>query len=211
MTTWRRLAASALFVLPLTVATATANADAREAKEVSYHFGIAGSNFTNCTSPPQETTCLGSGVRAVQLATQVGNVETETVFVEVNVFEIHQHANGTFEIGRLVDHGSGAGEVDIDGFHSAQVRASFAMAAGATAHLRFALTGTGATSAYSGNENVSESGCPTGTAHIDYRGAERQALATGTLSIGGVVQQPTTAAGPAFINIERDTGRCTTA
>jgi hypothetical protein len=211
MKIWKTWIASALITLPLTVAVGTASANGKDAKEVSYSFDIASSNFTNCGDPPRETTCLGTGVRATRFASQVGNNEHEEIFVDVSVFEIHQHANGTFEIGRLVDHGSGSGDVDVDGLGSAHVDTTFRMDAGATAKVRFALAGTGTASPYSGNTDVSESGCPSGVANINYRGSDRDAVATGQISIGGVVQVPTTAAGPASINIERDKGSCTTA
>jgi hypothetical protein len=83
------------------------------------------------------------------------------------------------------------------------------MGDGSTAVVRFSLSGTGAISPYSGTATVDETACPSGTADISYRGRTRDAIATGQLTIGGVVQVPTVAAGPAFLQSEHDEGACT--
>jgi hypothetical protein len=200
---------SALIALPLTMFAGTAQAGGKGAVEVSYTFNIGSSNFTNCPPVATEVTCMGTGVRVTRIASEVGDAEHRDVSIDVNVFAIHLHPNGGFEIGVLLNSGSGSGRTEFDGVRSATIKGSVPMGDGSTAVVRFSLAGTGAISPYSGTATVDEAGCPSGTADINYRGRTRDALATGQVTIGGVVQVPTVAAGPAFLQSERDDGACT--
>jgi hypothetical protein len=209
MKKWNALLSSALIVLPLTTFGGSAHADNNAGMEVSYDFNIASSNFTNCPIPAAEATCLGTGVRVSRVASEVGDTEHRDLSIDVNVFAVHLHPDGSFEIGALLNSGSGTGRASFDGVRSAMVRGAVPMGDGSTAMVRFTLVGTGITSPYSGTANVDEPACPSGTADINYHGRTRDALATGQLTIGAVMQVPTVAAGPASLLVEHDEGACT--
>jgi hypothetical protein len=209
MKKWNALLSSALIVLPLTMFGSTAHADKTAGIEVSYDFNVGSSNFTTCPAQAAEMMCLGTGVRVSRVASEVGDAEHRDVSIDVNVFAIHLHPDGSFEIGELLNSGSGTGRADFNGVRSAMVSGAVPMADGSTAMVRFSLAGTGVASPYSGTANVDEPACPSGTADIGYRGRTREAVATGQLSIGGVVQVPTVAAGPASLLVEHDEGACT--
>jgi hypothetical protein len=203
------LLSSALIVLPLTLLSGTAHADHGRGIEVSYDFSVASSNFTSCPTPAAEVTCLGTGVRVTLLKSEVGDVEHRDVSIDVNVFAVHLHPDGSFEIGDLLNSGSGTGRAKFNGVRSATVMGAVSMGDGSTAMVQFSLGGTGLSSPYSGTASVDEPACPSGTADIAFRGRSREALASGQLTIGGIVQVPTVAAGPASLLSEHDEGACT--
>jgi hypothetical protein len=209
MKQWKTLLVSASLVMPIVMATGTAQAGSNESARVRYDFKVASSDFTDCPTPAIETVCLGTGVRVTQIKSKVGEMESKATTIDVNVVEVHLHADGTFEIGALVTSGSGSGRLELEDLRSAKVRGSVAMSDGSTAVVRFSLTATGPVSPYSGSATVDEPGCPSGSADIAYSGKSTEAVATGQLTIGTDIQVPTVAAGPAFMLTERDKGACT--
>jgi hypothetical protein len=155
-------------------------------------------------------TCLGASVRAEAVRSEVGEMESRTRTVSVTVVEVHLHADGSFEIGAVVNSGSGPGHIKAEGVKSARVSAAVPMADGSTAMVQFRLKGSGPSTPFSGTETVPEPGCASGSADLTFMGMSRDAVATGQLTIGTDVQVPTVAAGPAFLVSERDRGECTT-
>jgi hypothetical protein len=209
MKQWKMVLVSASLAMPIVMATGSADAGSKESARVRYDFKVASSNFTDCPTPAIETVCLGTGVRVTQVKSKVGEMESKATSIDVNVFEIHLHPDGTFEIGTLVNSGSGSGRLELEDLRSAKVRGSVAMSDGSTAVVRFALAATGPVSPYSGSATVDEPGCPSGSADIAYSGKSTDAIATGQVTIGSDVQVPTVAAGPASMLTERDKGACT--
>ncbi|MFM2078384.1 MAG: hypothetical protein RJA49_2274 [Actinomycetota bacterium] len=188
----------------------TVSAHSSESTRVRVQLNVAGTNFTDCPIVPAEMTCLGAAVRAEAVRSEVGDMESRTRTVSVTVVEVHLHADGTFEIGAVVNSGSGPGRVKAEGVRSARVKAAVPMSDGSTAMVQFRLKGTGPSTPFSGMATEPQPGCASGSADVSFKGKSRDATATGQLTIGTDVQVPTDAAGPAFLQSERDRGVCTT-
>ena len=211
----KAMVALATLLAPMAMAAHTAHADSQQrAVRVRYDMSGGQSNFTSCVVPVTvDTDCIGSGVFVNTVKTRVGEAESKVTTAFVGLSVVHVHPDGSFEIDPT-PFAEGSGRVEVEGrsLRSLKVSGSIPLNDGTVAKIRLTLTGTGVVlNPFSGSGTVPEPLCASGSADISWTGQVNEALATGSLTVDGMAQPPTTAVGPATLFTEADRGSCTPA
>ncbi|MEY2463655.1 MAG: hypothetical protein QOH64_1793 [Acidimicrobiaceae bacterium] len=204
------IAVAATIVVLVTTAT---TAEAKTARPAKVDLKREGANvqFTNCpASTTVEATCIGTNVGVEAREGVVGKREVESTTVFVDLFTVHIHPDGTFDVD-FPPFASGASKIqlDNDGFKRITIRRTVPMSDGTQAKVAVTLTGTGPLLPFDASGPAPVPECPSGTADLTFHGRSRDATANGFAIIHGEKQQPTSAEGAPYLYAERDRGTCT--
>jgi hypothetical protein len=208
MKLFRRFAVAAPFVVAVALAPAS-TAVAAGNEQAASTFRAADMDTTDCPIPTSELDCLGTHISAQLVNDKVGQTSQEGHIIQVSVFHVHEHANGTFDVDpQPFVTGQLDTPVRFRPLTSAHIVGSVPMSDGSTAVIDVLLQGDEPSFVAKFIGPFGEGLCPSGFAIGNNTFEQKEAIATGSATIEGGVQTPTTAVAPASLFVARSTGQC---
>jgi hypothetical protein len=166
-------------------------------------------NTTDCPPPTSELECIGTNIFGEVDINKVGTTQQVNGVIEVALFHVHEHANGTFEVDQLpfVD-GSLQTTFKFRPLRSARIQGAVPLSDGTSAVIDIHLEGTGPSDVQRFTGSFFDPLCPNGEATGNTTAEQKNAIATGGATVEGRFQPPTSAVGEPFIFVQRSEGTC---
>ena len=182
---------------------------------VEFDYNTAFADFTDCPVPgptgfTETGDCLATAINAVKATGEAAGHESRSATVYVTLFAVHYGPDvpGGFTFAPIAD-GSAAGRIEAKNLQSATVAATVTLSDGTAVTMRTKFSGTGPTSVQTGTFTGTVPECPSGSANMAYRFADREASVTGQVTAHGIVESPTSVVAAPQLQQEHDEGTCT--